>query len=97
MIENILVTTENYAFDFYSSKYILKNKDTRLIDENIYNNATCKETIKFFKSLGGKEFNKKSHTQFGYRITKNISTSPGGDFKTIRTYDFSEAFHKGDI
>lgn len=57
-----------------------------------------KDTIKFFKSLGGKEYNMKSNTTyFGRRVTMNISTSPNGKYQTIRRYDFSDAYYEGDI
>ena len=93
MIKNILLTTENYTYDMYDNKYKLTNTDKRFINETIYDNATSKDTIKFFKALGGKEYNKKSNTMnFGRRITKNISTSPDGEYKTIRYYDFTSAY-----
>lgn len=95
MIKNILLTAENYTYDIYSNKYKLTNLDKRFIDETFYNNATSKGTMKFFKSLGGKEYNKKSNTMnFGRRITKNISISPDREYKTIRYYDFSEAYEE---
>lgn len=95
MIKNILLTTENYTYDMYSNKYTLTNLDKRFIDETFYNNATSKETIKFFKSLGGEEYNQKSNTvNFGRRITKNISVSPDREYKTIRTYDFKNAYEE---
>lgn len=98
MIKNILLTVENYTYDVYDNKYKLTNTDKRFIDETFYNNATSKDTIKFFRALGGKEYNKKSNTTyFGRRITKNISTSPNGEYKTIRQFDFSNAYYEGDI
>lgn len=98
MIENILETIEHYTYDEDNKKYKLINTEKRFIDEIYYNNVISKDTIKFFKRLGGKEYNKKSNTMlFGRRITKNISISSNGEYKTIRQYDFSEAYYEGDI
>lgn len=95
MIKNILLTIENYTYDMYNNKYTLTNLDKRFIDETIYNNTTSKETIEFFKSLGGYGYNEKSNTvNFGRRITKNISVSPDIEYKTVRTYDFTDAYEE---
>lgn len=91
MIDNIELTTENYEFDFTKNKYVLKDYKVTYINETFYNNATCKDTINFFKRLGGKEYYKKSYTKFGRKVIKNISTSPSGELKTIRYYDFDNA------
>lgn len=50
------------------------------ITEEQYENITCKETLAFFKGLGGKEVKQGN---------KLISTSPGGDMRTVRTFDFN--------
>ena len=47
---------------------------------------TSKETIKFFRGLGGTE----KATRKGGRVTKLVSTSPSGDLRTVRTFEFSE-------
>lgn len=93
MIKNILLITEHYTYDIYDNKYKLTDTEREFIDETFYNNATSKDTIKFFKAIGGKEYNKKSNTMyFGRRITKNISISPNGEYKSIRYYDFTDAY-----
>ena len=91
MIDNIELTIENYEFDFVRNKYILKGSQIKYINETYYNNATCKDTVKFFRRLGGKEYNKKASTKFGRKVIKNISTSPDGELKTIRYFDFNNA------
>ena len=91
MIENIELTIENYKFDDITNKYKLIDGRIDYINETFYDNATCKETVKFFKRLGGKEYNKKADTKFGRKVVKNISTSPSGELKTIRYFDFSNA------
>ena len=91
MIDNIELTTENYELDFVKNKYVLKDYKVTYINEIFYINATCKPTVQFFKRLGGKEYNKKANTKFGRKVVKNISTSPSGELKTVRYYDFSNA------
>lgn len=91
MIDNIELTTENYEFNSTKNKYELKDYKVNYINETFYNNATCKDTVNFFKRLGGKEYNKKANTKFGRKVVKNISTSPSGELKTVRYYDFSNA------
>lgn len=91
MIDNIELTTEKYEFDYAKNKYELKDYKVTYINETFYNNATCKDTVKFFRRLGGKEYSKKTNTKFGYKVIKNISTSPSGELKTVRYYDFSNA------
>ena len=83
MIDNIELITERYEFDFIKNKYVLKDYTVKYINETFYDNATCKDTVKFFKRLGGKEYNKKANTKFGRKTVKNISTSPSGELKII--------------
>ena len=47
---------------------------------------TAKEALNFFRSLGGTE----KVTRKGGRVTKLVSTSPSGELRTIRTFEFSE-------
>lgn len=91
MIDNIELTTERYELDYIKNKYKLIDYKVIYVNEKFYNNATCKDTVNFFKRLGGKEYNKKANTKFGRKVVKNISTSPSGELKTIRHYDFSNA------
>ena len=91
MIDNIELTIENYEFDFTKNKYVLKEHSTKYINETFYNNATCKDTVNFFKRLGGHESIKRADTKFGRKIVKNVSTSPSGELKTIRYFDFNNA------
>lgn len=91
MIDNIELTTENYEYNFTENKYVLKDYKVKYINETFYDNATCKDTVNFFKRLGGNESIKKANTKFGRKVVKNISTSPSGELKIIRYYDFSNA------
>lgn len=82
----IICTQIDQEFDYNSNKYITIEKVTKTITEEIYNNMTSKETIKFFRGLGGTE----RVTRKGGRVIKLVSTSPSGELKKIRTFTFSE-------
>ena len=82
----IICTQEEQHLDYSTNEYVTLNKVIKTITEEVYNNMTSKETIKFFKGLGGTE----KVTRKGGRITRLVSTSPSGDLRTIRTFTFSE-------
>ena len=82
----IICTQECQQFDYDTNKYVTIDKVTRTINEEKYNNMTSKETIKYFRNLGGTE----KATRKGGRVTRLVSTSPSGDLRTIRTFTFSE-------
>ena len=82
----IICTQTEQQFDYSTNKYVTIDKVTKTIDEEKYNNMTSKETIKFFRGLGGTE----KVTRKGGRVTRLVSTSPSGELRTIRTFEFSE-------
>ena len=82
----ITYTQVNQKLDYNTNKYLTIEKVSKTITEEIYNNMTSKETIKFFRGLGGTE----KVTRKGGRVTKLVSTSPSGEFRKIRTFEFSE-------
>ena len=82
----IICTKEEQRFDYNTNKYVTINKVAKTITEEKYNNMTSKETIKYFRNLGGTE----KATRKGGRVTKLVSTSPSGELRTVRTFEFSE-------
>ena len=82
----IICTQEEQHLDFNTNKYVTLNKVIKTIPEDVYDIMTSKETIKFFRGLGGTE----KVTRKQGRVTKLVSTSPSGDSRTIRTFKFSE-------
>ena len=82
----IICTQEHQEFDYSTNKYVTIDKIIKTIDEKMYNNMTSKESIKFFRGLGGTE----KVTRKGGRVTRLVSISPSGELKTIRTFEFSE-------
>lgn len=73
-------------FDYNTNEYLTIEKVTKAITEERYNNMTSEDAIKFFRGLGGTE----KVTRKGGRVTKLVSTSPNGEFRKIRTFEFSE-------
>ena len=82
----IICTQIEQKFDYNTNEYLTIEKVTKTIDEEKYNNMTSKEAIKYFRGLGGTE----KVTRKGGRVTKLVSSSPSGDLRTIRTFEFSE-------
>ena len=82
----IICTQIEQKFDYNTNEYLTIEKVTKTIDEEKYNNMTSKEAIKYFRGLGGTE----KVTRKGGRVTKLVSTSPSGELRTIRTFEFSE-------
>ena len=73
-------------FDYNTNKYLTIEEVTKPITEEIYNNITSEESIKFFRGLGGTE----KVTRKSGKVTRLVSTSPSGELRKIRTFEFSE-------
>ena len=82
----IIYTLVYQVFDCNINRYLTVKEVTKAITEEVYNNITSKETIKFFRGLGGTE----KVTRKGGRVTKLVSTSPSGELRKIRTFIFSD-------
>ena len=82
----IICTQVHQQLDYDTNKYVTIDKVIKTINEERYNNMTSKETIKYFRGLGGTE----KATRKGGRVTRLVSTSPSGELRTIRTFEFSE-------
>ena len=82
----IICTQVQQQFDYNTNEYITIEEVTKTINEERYNNMTSKETIKYFRSLGGTE----KVTRKGGRVTRLVSTSPSGELRKIRIFTFSE-------
>ena len=83
---NIICTQLEQKLDYNTNEYVTIDKVIKTITEEKYNNMTSKETIKYFRNLGGTE----KATRKGGRVTKLVSTSPSGETRMIRTFEFSE-------
>lgn len=80
----ILYTAIYQQFDYNTNKYITIDVEEKTINTEQYDNMTSKESINFFRSLGGTE---KVTRKYG-RVIKQVSTSPSGELRTIRTFKF---------
>ena len=70
----IICTQVQQQFDYSTNKYITIEEVIKTITEEMYGNMTLKETIKYFKNLGGTE----KITRKGGRVARLTSTSPSG-------------------
>ena len=82
----ITYTEKHQELNRETNKFVTTYTYSGVLTELRYNNMTSKETIKFFRGLGGTE----KATRKGGRVTKLVSTSPSGELRTVRTFKFSE-------
>ena len=82
----ITYTEKHQELNQETNKFITTYTYSGVLTELKYNNMTSKETIKFFRGLGGTE----RVTRKGGRVVKLVSTSPSGELRTVRTFKFSE-------
>lgn len=68
--------------------YIEVDKTVENIDFEQYDNITSKDTLKFFRRLGGSETATKAYTSQGYKIVRLVSISPDKQNKTVREFKF---------
>lgn len=67
----------------------LKATEVKEITQNEYNLLTDKDTISFFRKLGGTETVKRHYTNQGYKITYLSSISPNKEIKIVRNFKFN--------
>lgn len=83
----IKMTVQNFEIkEGTKTVWVLKSEKIENISERIYNNII--DSCSFMRRLGGSETNTKSYTCAGYKVVKNISTSPCRTCKTIRSFEF---------
>lgn len=71
------------------TSYKLVKSETKEITDTEYDNITNKNTLSWFRKIGGSEFEHKAYTYKGYVTTKLISKSPDRITKHVRLFDFS--------
>lgn len=67
------------------------NKESERVKEislEQYENITSKDTLKWFRRLGGSETAVKSYTKKGYNVVRLTSKSPDKQIKVVRTFKF---------
>ena len=70
--------------------YQLTETETERITETQYNNII--NSASFFRRLGGSCTQQKTYTNAGYKVYKDILTSPDRQTKTIREFKFDYKF-----
>jgi|TARA_R110000772_G_scaffold259372_1_gene376977 hypothetical protein len=80
------------------TSYLTESVKEKLLTERQYNLTVNKDTLKWFRTLGGSETAQKSYTSYGYVIYKLTSTSPDKEIKNIREFQFySLDYKEGEI
>ena len=70
--------------------WINKEQFVEEISDNQYRNITERDTLQWFRRLGGSESATKNYTQAGYKIVQLISTSPDKTNRTLRYFRFDD-------
>ena len=68
--------------------FVETSKEVTQITEKEFKNITCKDTLSFFRRLGGTETVSKCYTCYGYVPYKVVSKNPTRDEKIVRTFNF---------
>jgi len=85
-----IMTTRTYELkDGTSTVWIETDKEVKNIDQEQYNNITDKNTMKFFRRLGGSEYASKGYTSKGYKIVELISKNPDRTIKKVRSFNLN--------
>ena len=53
------------------------------------NNITCKDTLRFFRNLGGTETVQRTYTSLGYLPYRLCSINPSRDLKRVRLFEIN--------
>jgi hypothetical protein len=83
-----LKTTKQVKKAGTKTVFITVEETTEQVTEQQHKNATCEDTCKWFRRLGGSETLTREYTCRGYLVTKLVSTSPDKEQRTIREYTF---------
>lgn len=82
----ITLKTQNYELKpNRKTAYQLISEETKQIDELTYNRII--ESAPFFKKIGSCR-QTKNYTCYGYKVVKDVATSPDKQYKTVRNFDF---------
>jgi hypothetical protein len=70
--------------------YELRETETETITETQYNNII--NSASFFRRLGGSCTQQRAYTEAGYKVYKDILTSPDKQTKTVTEFNFKYQF-----
>ena len=89
MIRIELTTTRQIKNPNTKTTYITESVTTEEVTQKQHGLATSKETLQWFRRLGGSETAQREYTCAGYLVTRLISTSPNKRDRIIREYKFT--------
>lgn len=89
MEEIILNETRLIKNPSTKTTYTVEEEKTEAVTRKQYNLICGKDTLKWFRRLGGTETAQRGYTCAGYLIVKLTSTSPDKENKIIRTFKFN--------
>ena len=70
------------------NSFSLVKTEEKDIHIDLYKNIVNKDTLRWFRRLGGSETAQRSYTCRGYLVTRLISKNPDRSVKVIRTFTF---------
>jgi hypothetical protein len=74
-------------FEKDGKSWLATGKEVKEISLETYKNITDKETLQYFRRLGGTETAIKNYTCMGYNVVKLSSISPDKSQKTVREFE----------
>ncbi len=84
-MKKIVITRTDFIKD--GKGWQQTEQEIKEISLEVYNNITSKETLQYFRRLGGTETAIKNYTCMGYNVVKLSSISPDKTIKTIREFN----------
>jgi hypothetical protein len=86
MLKITLITETFDKNPLTKTTYKLVETETEVISEQQYKNIV--DSAIYFRRLGGSVYQDRNYTNAGYKVTKDISTSPDKNRKTVRKFKF---------
>lgn len=84
-LHNIPMSETHY--EKRGGRWVIVSEKRRLASMDEHRNITNKDTLSFFRRLGGYERNDKDYTARGYAVVQNTSISPDRTQKIVRKFD----------
>ncbi len=94
----IQTTTKQYKKEGTKTVFETTEIKKKLITEKEFNLTNSKDTLQWFRRLGGSETLDRAYTCNGYVPVRSISTRPDKEERTIREFKhFSFSYKEGEI
>lgn len=86
-MKNIPMTVTRY--EKRGNRWEVVQRRRGLVSEQMHQNGTSPDTLRFFRGIGGYERNDNAYTARGYLPVRNVSINPSRDVKIVREYDLN--------